>query len=167
MGGPVVHDPEHPVRAGTWLGGHHLPGQPGEGRDPGRAPAPAGHLPAADVPGGQVGQGAAAFVVVLDTHRAERYRWQPVKRVYIPKKSGKRRPMGLPTWSDELSPKLCDCCWRRTTSPGSPAAPTVSAPAMAATPRSARSWRHGVVATWKGTHWFIEGDISDCLRLRS
>ena len=35
------------------------------------------------------------------------------------------------------------CCWRRTTSPSSPTAPTVSAPAGAATPRSARWWRSG------------------------
>ena len=64
--GSVVHDPEHPVRAGVRLGGHHLLGQPGERRDPGGVLAPAGDLSAVDVPGGQVGQRAAAVIVVLD-----------------------------------------------------------------------------------------------------
>ena len=47
--------------------------------------------------------------------------------------------------------------WRRTTTSSSPTAPTGSVPAEAATPRLDE-----VVRVWKGTHWFIEGDISDC-----
>src|SRR6266516_5233848 len=40
---------------------------------------------------------------IIAAVRYERYRWKPAKRIYIEKKgSVKKRPLGLPSWSDKV-----------------------------------------------------------------
>ncbi len=39
---------------------------------------------------------------LIDAIRHERFSWTPTKRISIPKKNKKLRPLGLPTWSDKL-----------------------------------------------------------------
>ena len=40
------------------------------------------------------GMSLAKIGRIIDALRHERYRFQPVKRVYIPKKNGRKRPLG-------------------------------------------------------------------------
>jgi hypothetical protein len=74
MGGAVVDHPEHPTRGRVGLAGHHLVDQPVARVDAGGGFAAAEHLGAVDVPGDQVGQGAAAEVLRLDARRLVRCR---------------------------------------------------------------------------------------------
>jgi len=39
---------------------------------------------------------------IIEALRYERYQWLPVRRTSIPKKNGKKRPLGMPVWSDKL-----------------------------------------------------------------
>src|SRR3989440_9794250 len=39
---------------------------------------------------------------IIEAMRREKYRFAPARRTYIPKKKGKLRPLGMPSWSGKL-----------------------------------------------------------------
>ena len=47
------------------------------------------------------GMSEAMIGEIIELMRFERYRFAPARRVYIPKKNGTLRPLGIPSWRAE------------------------------------------------------------------
>lgn len=94
---------------------------------------------------------------ITEAMRAERYRFCPARRTFIPKKNGKMRPLGMPSWSDKLVGEVVRLLLEAYYEP------TFSANSHGFRPgRGCHTALADVAVGWTGTTWFIEGDIADC-----
>jgi retron-type reverse transcriptase len=94
---------------------------------------------------------------LIEAIRYERFQWLPVRRVYLPKKNGKKRPLGLPDWSAKLVQEVIRLILEAYYEPRFSEHSHGFRPQRSCA-TALREIHHG----WKGTVWFIEGDISKC-----
>src|SRR5713101_3074502 len=94
---------------------------------------------------------------VIEAIRYERWKWPPVRRVYMSKPQGGKRPLGMPDWSPKVVQdrvrSILEAYYE----------PQFSDHSHGFRPRrGCQSALTKIHNTWNGTKWFIEGDIKGC-----
>jgi group II intron reverse transcriptase/maturase len=103
------------------------------------------------------GMSLAKIDRIIDALKQERYRWTPVRRTYIPKSNGKQRPLGVPSWSDKLLQEVLRSLLEAYYEP------QFSDHSHGFRPgRGCHTALREIAQRWRGTKWYIEGDICSC-----
>lgn len=95
---------------------------------------------------------------IIELVKTERYDFSSARRIYIEKKnSSKKRPLGIPTWTDKLVQyaikEILEAYYEPQLSPHSHGFRPK---------RGCHTALEEVKHQWRGTIWFIEGDIKGC-----
>ena len=94
---------------------------------------------------------------IITDLQAGTYQWKPVRRTYVPKRNGKQRPLGVNNWSDKLLQEVIRMVF--------------TAYYESQFANTSHGFRPGkgchtalrdILDGWKGTKWFIEGDLEKC-----
>jgi group II intron reverse transcriptase/maturase len=103
------------------------------------------------------GMSIARIDRLIEKLKSETFRWTPVRRTYIPKKDGSKRPLGIPNWEDKLLQEVMRMLLEAYYEP------QFSDNSHGFRPeKGCHTALQDIYYTWKGTKWFIEGDISKC-----
>lgn len=104
------------------------------------------------------GMSQTKIQAIIEAIRQERYRWTPVRRIYIEKRSSTaKRPLGIPSWSDKLLQEVIRSLLEAYYEP------QFSEHSHGFRPgRGCHTALQQIDQTWLGTTWFIEGDIRGC-----
>ncbi len=94
---------------------------------------------------------------IIDLLRAERYHFNPTRRIYVPKADGRRRPISMPSFSDKLVQEVVRAVLEAYYEP------QFSNLSHGFRPnRGCHTALTELYYSFGGVKWFIEGDIKGC-----